>query len=89
MQVQPGHLINIPQADIFFVHGPIDTPRSYPLSHPHTLTQALAVAGGATPTLGHYSSVAFFRSRDAGDGEVKGLLVGTEKGHIMLEKHYV
>jgi polysaccharide export outer membrane protein len=65
MPVQPGDLISVPQTGMFFVDGAIGRPGSYPLNQPHTLTQALAVAGGITEALADYSSVAIFRRRDA------------------------
>jgi polysaccharide export outer membrane protein len=65
MQVQPGDLISVPQTGMFFVDGAVGRPGSYPLNQPHTLTQALAVAGGITEALADYSGVAIFRRRDA------------------------
>jgi polysaccharide biosynthesis/export protein len=63
--VQPGDLISVPQTGMFFVDGAVGRPGSYPLNQPHTLTQALAVAGGITEALADYGSVAIFRRRDA------------------------
>jgi polysaccharide biosynthesis/export protein len=65
MPVQPGDLISVPQTGMFFVDGAVGRPGSYPLNQPHTLTQALAVAGGITETLADYNGVAIFRHRDA------------------------
>jgi polysaccharide export outer membrane protein len=64
MPVQAGDVINVPQAGMFFVEGAVGRPGSYPFNRPHTLTQALAVAGGVTETLADYSNVAIFRRRD-------------------------
>lgn len=64
MPVQPGDLISVPQTGMFFVDGAVGRPGSYPLNQPHTLTQALAVAGGITEALADYGSVAIFRRGD-------------------------
>jgi polysaccharide biosynthesis/export protein len=64
MPVQAGDVINVPQAGMFFVEGSVGKPGSYPFNRPHTLTQALAVAGGVTETLADYSNIAIFRRRD-------------------------
>jgi polysaccharide export outer membrane protein len=65
MPVQPGDVINVLQAGMFFVDGAVGRPGSYPLSQLYTLTQALAVAGGVNATLADYSSVAIFRRRES------------------------
>ena len=65
MPVQPGDLISVPQTGMFFVDGAVGRPGSYALNQPHTLTQAIAVAGGITEALADYGSVAIFRRRDA------------------------
>jgi polysaccharide biosynthesis/export protein len=65
MPVQPGDVINVPEAGNFFVDGAIGKPGSYPLTQPYTLTQALAVAGGVNTDLSDESNVAIFRRRDS------------------------
>jgi polysaccharide export outer membrane protein len=63
LPVQPGDVINVPKAGMFFVEGAVGRPGSYPLDHPYTLTQALAVAGGVQTDLAT-SNIAVFRRRD-------------------------
>jgi polysaccharide export outer membrane protein len=63
LPVQPGDVINVPKAGLFFVEGAVGRPGSYPLDHPYTLTQALAVAGGVQTDLAT-SSIAIFRRQD-------------------------
>jgi polysaccharide biosynthesis/export protein len=81
MPVQPGDVINVPEAGTFFVDGSVGRPGSYPLNRPHTLTQALAVAGGVTETLADYTSVVVFRRQNSPEAEriavnLKDILAG-------------
>ena len=54
MPVQAGDVINVPQSGMFFVDGAVRKPGSYPLTQSYTLTQALAIAGGADVDLAEY-----------------------------------
>jgi polysaccharide export outer membrane protein len=67
MPVQGGDTIQVPQAGMFFVDGAVRTPGAYPLDRPYTLTQALAVAGGATRTLAKLSEIAIYRRQPDGE----------------------
>lgn len=69
MPVRAGDVINVPQAGMFFVDGAVDSPGSYTLNRPYTLTQALAGAGGVTRTLASYSDISIFRRRDGLEAE--------------------
>ena len=69
MPVQPGDVIDVPQAGVFFVDGAVSKPGSYPLSRPYTLTQALAIAGGVTDDLADYSNLAIFRRQNPPEAE--------------------
>jgi polysaccharide export outer membrane protein len=51
MPVQPGDMINIPEAGMFFVDGAVRRPGSYLLGRRYSLMQALATAGGVDPEL--------------------------------------
>jgi polysaccharide export outer membrane protein len=64
MSVEPGDVINIPQAGTFFVDGKVGKPGSYPMDQSYTHTRALAIAGGADVTLAKLSSISIFRRRD-------------------------
>jgi polysaccharide export outer membrane protein len=70
--VEPGDVINVPQAGMFFVDGAVRKPGSYPLGRRYTLSQALATAGGVDPEL-NSSDITVFRRRGAGDTETIGL----------------
>jgi len=67
--VQGGDVINVPKAGMFFVDGAVRKPGSYPLDRPYTLTQALAVAGGADIELAKFSNIAIFRRRGPAESE--------------------
>jgi polysaccharide export outer membrane protein len=69
MPVQPGDVIEVPQAGTFYADGAVRTPGSYPLSRPYTLTQALAIAGGVTEELADYSNVAILRRQNLREAE--------------------
>jgi polysaccharide biosynthesis/export protein len=63
MPIQPGDVIEVPQAGTFFVDGAVLKPGSYPFSRPYTLTQALVVAGGVNTNLSDESNVTILRRR--------------------------
>jgi polysaccharide export outer membrane protein len=46
--VEPGDIVNIPQADVFFVAGEVNAPGSFPLADGTTLRQAIALSQGTT-----------------------------------------
>ena len=64
--VQPGDVIDVPLAGMFYVDGAVSRPGSYPLGRHYSLTQALAVAGGVNPDL-YSSDITIFR-RSASSG---------------------
>jgi polysaccharide export outer membrane protein len=81
MAVQPGDVINVPLAGMFFVDGAVGRPGTFPLSRAYTLTQALAVAGGVDETLASYGDVSIFRRRPGAEPEklpvdLKAILAG-------------
>jgi len=61
--VQPGDVVNVPQAGMFFVYGAVKTPGSYPIDRRYTLKQALAKAGGMDIDLSS-SDVVIYRRKD-------------------------
>jgi polysaccharide export outer membrane protein len=69
MRVEAGDVINVPLAGMFFVDGAVRRPGSFALSRPYTLTQALAMAGGADDTLADYGGVAILRRRNGLEAE--------------------
>ncbi len=69
MPVQAGDVINVPHSGMFFVDGAVRRPGSYPLTQAYTLTQALAIAGGAEVTLANMNELAIFRRRDGTEAD--------------------
>ena len=59
MPVEVGDVLNVPLAGMFFVDGAVKKPGSFALNRPYTLTQALAMAGGADDELADYGNVPF------------------------------
>jgi polysaccharide biosynthesis/export protein len=47
-RVEPGDIINIPRADVFFIAGEVKAPGSFPLKEGTTLRQAVSLAQGLT-----------------------------------------
>ncbi|HEY8460099.1 MAG TPA: polysaccharide biosynthesis/export family protein [Blastocatellia bacterium] len=47
-RVEPGDIINIPRADVFFVAGEVKSPGSFTLKEGTTLRQAISLAQGMT-----------------------------------------
>ena len=60
MPVQPGDIINVPSAGMFFVDGAVKAPGSYPLGRRYLLSQALARAGGVDRDL-YSADITIFR----------------------------
>jgi polysaccharide export outer membrane protein len=73
LAVQPGDVLSIPQAGMFFVDGAVRRPGSYPLSRRYSLTQVLVAAGGVNEELAKTSAIAIFRHQ--GDAEVEKIPV--------------
>lgn len=48
--MRPGDIVIVPNADLIYVAGDVTRPNSFPLREGMTFTQALAQAGGPTPT---------------------------------------
>ncbi|MEK7832613.1 MAG: polysaccharide biosynthesis/export family protein [Acidobacteriota bacterium] len=46
--LEPGDIVNIPRADVFFVAGEVQSPGSFPLKEGTTLRQAVSLAQGTT-----------------------------------------
>jgi polysaccharide biosynthesis/export protein len=68
MPVQPGDVMSVPLSGMFFVDGAVGSPGSYPLTQAYTLTQALAIAGGASVSppnnIANTKEVSIFRRGD-------------------------
>jgi polysaccharide export outer membrane protein len=48
MFLEPGDIVNIPPADLFFVAGEVNGPGAFPLKEGTTLRQAISLAQGMT-----------------------------------------
>lgn len=48
--MRPGDIVVVPNADVIYVAGDVPRPNSFPLREAMTFTQALAQAGGPSPT---------------------------------------
>jgi polysaccharide export outer membrane protein len=66
MPVQPGDMINVPEAGMFFVDGAVQKPGSYALGRRYSLSQALATAGGVNVEL-NSNDISILRRRAPGD----------------------
>ena len=66
MAVEPGDMINVPEAGMFFVDGAVRKPGSYALGRQYSLTQALATAGGVDPEL-NSNDVSILRRKGPGE----------------------
>ncbi len=64
--VQPGDVINVPPAGMFFIDGAVRNPGSYALGRHYSLTQALAVAGGINRDLNAADIMIFRRKESSG-----------------------
>lgn len=80
--VEPGDIVNIPQADVFFVAGEVNAPGSFPLSEGTTLRQAIALSQGTTLNAALGSGVIF--RTDAATG--KRLEIPVNVGEVMKAK---
>jgi polysaccharide biosynthesis/export protein len=68
MPVEPGDMINVPEAGMFFIEGAVRRPGSYPLGRRYSLNLALATAGGVDPEL-NSNDISILRR--LGPGEVR------------------
>jgi len=80
--VEPGDIVNIPQADVFFVAGEVNAPGSFPLSEGTTLRQAIALSQGTTLNAALGSGVIFRTDAQTG----KRLEIPVNVGAVMKAK---
>ncbi|HWN99353.1 MAG TPA: polysaccharide biosynthesis/export family protein [Blastocatellia bacterium] len=66
MILEPGDIVNIPIADVFFVAGEVNAPGSFPLSEGTTLRQAVALSQGLTMNAASGSCVIFRQDQATG-----------------------
>jgi len=82
MRLDPRSLVNIPQAEVFFVGGDVNAPGSFQFKEGATLRQAIALAKGMKPTAA--SSRAIIFRQDPGAGKRQEITV--DAGKIMNGK---
>jgi len=80
--LEPGDIVNIPQADVFYVAGEVNAPGSFPLSEGTTLRQAIALSQGTTMNAALGSGVIF--RQDASTG--KRVEIPVNIGAVMKAK---
>jgi len=80
--VEPGDIVNIPQADVFFVAGEVNAPGSFPLSEGTTLRQAIALSQGTTLNAALGNGVIFRTDLATG----KRLEIPVDVGAVMKAK---
>ena len=82
MPVQPGDMINIPEAGMFFVDGAVHKPGSYLLGRRYSLMQALATAGGVDAEL-NSNDISIVRREGPGKVQTIALnLAGVMNGSV-------
>ena len=80
--LEPGDIVNIPQADVFYVAGEVNAPGSFPLSEGTTLRQAIALSQGTTMNAALGSGVIF--RQDVATG--KRVEIPVDVGAVMKAK---
>lgn len=80
--VEPGDIVNIPRADVFFVAGEVKAPGSFPLSEGTTLRQAIALSQGPTLNAKMGNGVIFRQDQATG----KRLEIPVDIGAVMKGK---
>ncbi|MEK6325308.1 MAG: polysaccharide biosynthesis/export family protein [Acidobacteriota bacterium] len=80
--VEPGDIVNIPQADVFFVAGEVNAPGKFPLSDGTTLRQAIALAQNPTFNASLGNAVIFRQDPATG----KSVEIPVDIGAVMKAK---
>lgn len=76
MILEPGDIVNIPIADVFFVAGEVNAPGSFPLSEGTTLRQAVALSQGLTMNAASGKAVIFRQNQANGQRQEIAVDVG-------------
>jgi polysaccharide export outer membrane protein len=77
MVLEPGDIVNIPIADVFFVAGEVNAPGSFPLSEGTTLRQAVALSQGLTINAASNRGVIFRQNQTTGQRQEIPVDVGS------------
>ena len=81
--VEPGDIVNIPEADVFFVAGEVNAPGKFTLNEGTTLRQAIALSQG--PTLNAKTGSCVIFRQDTATG--KRLEIPVDIGAVMKGKN--
>jgi polysaccharide biosynthesis/export protein len=79
--LEPGDIVHIPAADVFFVAGEVKAPGSFQLKEGTTLRQAISLAQGTSPVAAADRAVIF---REEGNGQKREIPV--DVGAVMRGK---
>jgi polysaccharide export outer membrane protein len=77
--LEPGDIVHIPRADVFFVAGEVNAPGSFPLTEGTTLRQAIALSQGTTLNASLGNGVIFRQDPATG----KRLEINVDIGAVM------
>lgn len=80
--VQSGDIINVPESDVVYVTGNVNKPGVFNPKTPVTLTQAIALAGGVTPSA-QRKQISVFRTKP---GEAERTEIVVDLGQIEKRK---
>jgi polysaccharide export outer membrane protein len=64
--LDPGDVVNVPRAGVFYVAGSVMSPGAYPLKRQLTVSQALATAGGPNQRVARLGGTTLYRNTAAG-----------------------
>lgn len=67
LPMQPGDVVNVPKAGVYYVEGSVKKPGAYKLRDDMTVTQALAAAGGPDERLARVGGMTLFRRMPNGE----------------------
>jgi polysaccharide export outer membrane protein len=85
--IEPGDIVHIPPADIFFVAGSVKAPGSFTLKEGTTLRQAVSLAQGATATASPGRAVIFRETSTGQKQEIPvdvGAVMSGNKDDILI-----
>jgi len=82
MRLDPRTVVNIPQADVFFVGGDVNAPGSFQFKEGATLRQAITLAQGMKPTAASDRAIIFREDQ----GAKKRQEIRIDAGKIMIGK---
>ena len=80
--LEPGDIVFVPAADVFFVAGEVNAPGQFPLSEGTTLRQAIALSQGTTMNAALGNGVIFRQDVSTG----KRLEIPVNVGEVMKAK---